>query len=52
MARIALLLTALIVAPATVVTAAPAYADCGDPDQPPAPDPSPPLIKCSRLWLS
>jgi hypothetical protein len=32
---------ALIAAPAIVVTAAPAYADCGDPDQPPCTGPVP-----------
>jgi hypothetical protein len=32
---------ALIAAPATVVTAAPAYADCGDPGQPPCTGPVP-----------
>jgi hypothetical protein len=32
---------ALIAAPAIVVTATPAYADCGDPDQPPCTGPVP-----------
>jgi hypothetical protein len=35
------LAAALIAAPATIVTAAPAYADCGDPDQPPCTGPVP-----------
>ena len=33
--------TALIAAPATIVTVAPAYADCGDPGQPPCTGPVP-----------
>ncbi|MGH3556508.1 MAG: hypothetical protein ACRDTK_03190 [Mycobacterium sp.] len=37
----AMLAAALIAGPATVVTAAPAYADCGDPGQPPCTGPVP-----------
>jgi hypothetical protein len=41
LSAIAALAAALIATPATVVTAAPAYADCGDPDQPPCTGPAP-----------
>jgi hypothetical protein len=37
----AMMAVALIAAPATVVTAVPAYADCGDPGQPPCAGPVP-----------